>query len=316
MQIKRWWALVTEAVNDWLAHAAMMHAAALAFYALLSLAPLVVLVLAVAGLVWGEQAAEGQLMDQTQEMMGEDGATVIQTVVQQADQPGVRGISAIIGTVMIIVAATGVFAQLQTSLNTVWGVQRKSGALKGVLRTRLIAFGIVLLIGLLLLASMILSAVVSTVVTYADQIVPGMPGWVPYLADVLVSLLVITVLLAIIFRYLPDVDLAWKDVAVGAVIGAVLFVIGKILIGLYLGMAGVGSAYGAAGSLVVLLVWVYYSSLIVLLGAEFTQVYVRRMGGGVKPAPYAERVRQVTGEQALRIDREEEKQQHHRDEAA
>lgn len=290
MPLRRWGELVKQAVSDWLAHGAMMHAAALAFYAILSLAPLIVLVMAVAGLVWGEQAAEGELLEQTREMVGEEGATVIQTVVQQADEPGARNLSALLGTLMLVVGATGVFAQLQLSLNTVWGVQRKSGALKHVIRTRLLAFGLVLVIGLLLLAAVILSAVVTAVTRYADQWLPvALPGFVPYAADIAVSLVVVTVLLGLIFRYLPDVQVAWRDVLVGAIVSAVLFVIGKTLIGLYLGMAGVGSAYGAAGSLVVLLVWIYYSALILLLGAEFTQVYVRRMGNGVQPAPYAER---------------------------
>ncbi|MEX0741769.1 MAG: YihY/virulence factor BrkB family protein, partial [Phycisphaeraceae bacterium] len=305
MQIKRWWGVAKEAGSDWLAHGAMMHAAALAFYAMLSLAPLVVLLLAVVGMVWGQQAAEGELLNQTREMVGEDGAQMIQTVVKESDNPSARNLSAILGLVMIIVAATGVFTQLQTSLNTVWSVQRKSGTVTGVITTRLIAFGLVLLIGFLLLISMMLSAVVTTMAQYAQDWMPaGMPTFVPYLAELSVSLVVITVLLGMIFKYLPDVEVAWKDVLAGAFAAAVLFVIGKFLIGLYLGMAGVGSAYGAAGSLVVLLVWVYYSALILLLGAELTQVYVRRMGDGVKPAAHAERVRMVSGPEAQRIDRE------------
>ncbi|MEX0653585.1 MAG: YihY/virulence factor BrkB family protein [Phycisphaeraceae bacterium] len=290
-QARQLWPATKEVVNRFIADQPFQLAAALSFYLLLSLAPLLLVVVGVAALVLGEQAARGELVGRIEGAVGRDGAEAVQTVLSHAQQAGGGGVSLAIGLVTLLLGATTVFAQLQNSLNQIWHVQaspKKSNAVWTFLRTRLMALGVVLLIGLLLLASLVVSSLLAGFQEQLDNWLPGM-GTVSRVLDFLATLVVVTLLIALLFKYLPDVKIDWQNVWVGAAVTAVLFGIGKFLIGWYLGQAGVGSAYGAAGSLVVLLVWVYYSALILFFGAEITQVYARRAGARIEPAEYAER---------------------------
>jgi membrane protein len=246
---------------------------------MLSIAPLLVVVVSIAGLVYGEAAARGELAQQLEGLAGPQGAEFVQSALANASHPAGGVIATSIGIIVLVFGASGVFIELQSSLNRIWGVPSKaSGGVWGFIRTRLFSFLMILSIGFLLLASLALSAALSATSRYFAEDSSSL--WWQFINQV-VSFGVITFLFALIFKLLPDTEIAWKDVWVGAALTAVLFTIGKYLIGLYLGNSSVGSAYGAAGSLAVFLIWVYYSSQILFFGAEFTKVYANQYGGAL-----------------------------------
>jgi membrane protein len=258
--------------------------AALAFYTVLSLSPLLLVAVAIAGLAFGEEAARGEIVEQMRGVVGEEGAAVVQQLVARSAATSGKGLMALVGFVVLFFGASGVFVELQAALNTIWQVPGKktSGGVLGMIRGRLLSFSLVCGLIFLLLASLVVSALLSGM---SDRIAGWMPG-MTVLAEVLnflVTLGILTLLFAMIYQWLPETDLSWSDVWVGAAITAVLFSVGKYLIGLYLGTAAVGSAYGAAGAFVVLLVWIYYSTQILLFGAELTFLYAQRFGSGLNP---------------------------------
>ncbi len=273
----RSWQLIREAASDWSEDKASQLGAAMAFYSILSLAPLLVIVIAIAALVFGEQEAKSQITSQMQDLMGREGAEALGTLIEDAKQPATGTIAALLGIATLLFGASGVFGQLQEAMNTIWEVERKPLGFLGYIRERFLSFTMVLGVGFLLLVSLVLSALLSGMSDMLGERVHGL-GFITQLANTLISFGVVTVLFALIFRVLPDTHVAWRDVWGGAMITALLFTIGKYLIGLYLGTSSVGSAYGAAGSLVVLVVWIYYSAQILFFGAELTQVYARRYG--------------------------------------
>ncbi len=268
-----------ETVVRWTEDKASALAAALAYYSLFSLAPLVLIAVAVAGLVFGQQAAEGELYTQLAGLIGDASAKALQGIVANMHQQKSGGVLAtIVGLATLFFGATGVFAQLQDSMNTIW--KAKPPTTNGIvdfLRVRLLSFSMVLGIGFLLLVSLVLSAVLAAVGEYLGSFLPGGAA-VGQALNATVSLVVVTVLFAMIYKLLPDTYVAWRDVWLGALVTSLLFTIGKFAIGVYLGKASVASSYGAAGSVVILLLWVYYSSMILYLGAEFTHVYSMRYG--------------------------------------
>ncbi len=272
--------------------------ASLAYYTILSAAPLVVIVLSIAGLVFGREAVQGEIVGQVRGAVGEDGARAIQTMIAHASDPSAGIGGTVVGIVILLIGASGVFAELQDSLNTIWGVQPKPGrGLWTILRERFLSFAMVLGTGFLLLVTMVVSAALAALTRVAGLSAEGVVGQV---LNTLISLVVISFLFAMIFKVLPDVKMSWRDVWVGAVATAVLFTAGKFLIGLYLGHAGIGSPYGAAGSLVVFVVWVYYSAQILFTGAELTKVYANRYGSHIRPADNAEPVtEEARAEQGL-----------------
>jgi len=264
--------------------------AALAFYSVLSIAPLLLIAIAVAALVFGEQAASGQLVSQIEGMVGKEGAGAIQEMLKNAHKPGAGPIAAVVGFGALLFAASGFFGQLQDAMNTIWEVQPKAGrGVLGFVKDRAVSFLMVLLTGFLLLASLILSTTVAASVSFAGNLAPGLRPLLQ-VGDTVASGVVVTLLFALIYKILPDAKIAWRDVWVGAGLTTVLFLVGKAGIGAYLGRSSYGSAYGAAGSLVVLLVWIYYSAQILFFGAEFTKVYADRYGSKIQPAPDAEPV--------------------------
>ena len=287
---KAFWGLMKSTATEWSEDQAPMLGAALAFYSVLSIAPLLLIAVAVASVVYGEQAASGELADKLKKFVGDQGADAMQTMLQNAHKPGAGPIAALVGFGTLLFAASGVFGQLQTSMNTIWEVQPKPGrGLLGMVKDRFLSFAMVLGTGFLLLTSLILSTVVSATLSVVQNMAPGLKPLLAF-SDTLVSAVVVILLFALIFKLLPDAKVAWRDVWVGSALTTILFLIGKALIGLYLGRSSYGSAYGAAGSLVILLVWIYYSAQILFFGAEFTQVYANRYGSQIRPSSNAIRV--------------------------
>jgi membrane protein len=263
--------------------------ASLAFYTLFAIAPVLLVAIAVAGAVFGGDAVRGHIVNQIDGLVGRDGARAVQSLLQGASQPRENLIASVVGGVTFILTSTGAFLELQTALNTIWRVKPVPGLnLKAFLMDRLRSFGLVISMGFLLMVSLAVSAALAALAGWLQQWAPGMPVFLAVF-DLVLSVAVFTALFAILYRFLPDVKLAWRDVTTGAFVTALLFTIGKQLIGLYLGQGSTASSYGAAGSVMVLLLWVYYASQIVLLGAEFTRVYTRREGSKPEPETFAEK---------------------------
>lgn len=271
---------------------APMLGAALAYYTLFSIAPILVIATGVATLAFGEQAVQGQLSQQLEEMIGPQGAGAVETMLAGAERSGGGVVAIVVGLVTLVLGATTAFLQLQAALNIVWEVRRTGGGVKGMLLQRVLSLGMVLGIGFLLMVSLIVSALLSGLQDQLSRFLPGSPV-VWQVVNNLVSLGVFTLLFGLIYKFLPDVELEWRDVWFGGLVTALLFTLGKYAIGLYLGRSSVGSGFGAAGSLAVLMVWIYYSAQIVLLGAEITQAYVRHRGRVIAPARGAVKVQEA-----------------------
>lgn len=288
MQASTFWPVVKEAGLQWNADKAPRLGAALAYYMIFSIAPLLVIAIGIAGFVFGKEAAQGQISSQVEHLVGKQGSEAIETMVESASQPGKGTLGTILGIAMLLFGAAGLFGQLQDALNTVWEVKPKPGrGIWGFIQDRFLSVSMVLGVAFLLLVSLIASAALAAVSGLLGDFTTGAVGQVITTAF---DLVVITLLFALIFKFLPDAVIAWRDVWFGAAITASLFTLGKLLIGLYLGHAGIGSAYGAAGSLAVLLVWLYYATQIFLFGAELTKAYANQVGSRIKPKQHAERV--------------------------
>jgi membrane protein len=280
--------LSKNAFDEFMNNNSFRLAAALSYNTIFSLPPLLVIILIAAGSIFGEQTMSGELHSQAQAALGPEAAKEIQTMMTSASQLKKSGLAAVIGIGMLIFAATTFFITLQDSLNTIWNIKPKpkSGIMQMV-KARFLSFGLILSVALLLLVSFVVSAALTLFSDYLRQMLPDVTVFLFKVLDFILSVGIITALFALIFKYLPDAIIRWKDVWPGALLTALLFVIGKFLIGWYLSFSDVGSAYGAAGSVIIILVWIYYSSLIVFFGAEFTQQYVNRFGEKVRPKSYA-----------------------------
>lgn len=297
-QKKSVWQFIKDTVIQWIEDQPFQLAAALSYYTLFSLAPLLIIVIAIAGFAFGQQAAQNQIVETIQDTIGQEGAQAIQALIQNAgNKPKAGLISTLLGLVAVVFGAGGVFGQLQSSLDTIWGVMPKSGlGIWGFARQRLMSFAMILVIGFLLLVSLAVSAVLSGLSQYMGAVLGG-TAFFAYAADILLSFVFITALFAMMYKILPDARIQWRDVWVGAALTSFLFAIGKFLIGLYLGSSSVTSTYGAAGSIILVLLWVYYSSLIFFLGAEFTQTYATQYGSGVVPAENAQWIATAAAEE-------------------
>lgn len=282
-RVKTFLSLMKETFDEWNRDKAPRLAAALAYYTAFSIAPLLIVVIAIAGLVFGQDAVRGQLDNQIQGLVGAQAAAAIQEMVAGANHPETGRLAALIGIVTLLLGAAGLFGQLQDALNTVWGVEPKPNqGIMATIRARLLSFTMVLGIGFLLLVSLVISAGLAAISAWMSGALPVSPV-ILEIINLVISIVVITALFAVIYKVLPDVKIAWNDVLLGALVTALLFTLGKFLIGLYLGQSSIASSYGAAGSFVVLLLWIYYSAQILLFGAEFTQVYARRYGSRIVP---------------------------------
>jgi membrane protein len=285
--------LLKNTAAKWQSDNTFRLAASLAFYTIFSLAPLMLIAVGIASLFFSRQTAVDRIVYELQQLVGDKGAQVIRQVLESAGGFG-EGIWAIgIGIVTLIIGASAVFAELQAALNIIWGVkaQVRRGLLLDLVIDRLRSFSIAVGVGFLLLVSLVLSAALSGLREYLNYRMPAVPViW--QALDIVASFVLVTLLFAMIYKYLPDVKLEWRDVWTGAAATSLLFTIGKYLIGIYLGRTATSNAYGAAGSFVVLLIWIYYSALISFFGAEFTQVYARRQRKRIPPEDHAEKVSQ------------------------
>jgi membrane protein len=286
MNVKALWAVVKDAASQWWNDKAPRLGAALAYYTVFSLAPLLVIAIAVAGLVFGQEAAEGQVSAQMEKLVGPQGGKAIEAMVQSASKPANGITGTVLGIIMLLVGATALFGQLQDALDTIWDVKPKSGrGFWGFIKDRFLSFTMVMGVAFLLLVSLVVSAALTALASLFGDFQSSIIGLI---ITTVVDLVVVTVLFAMIYRFLPDAKIAWKDVWFGAVMTAILFAIGKQAIGIYLGSSGVASGFGAAGSLAVLLVWLYYSAQIFLYGAELTRSYAILLGSGFVPKENAE----------------------------
>ena len=286
------WSLLRHTYSDWYEDRAQRLGAALAYYTIFAITPGLLIVMALAGLLLGP-AAERQVIEQIHDLIGAQGAKAIEAIIQsaRATPPGTTGM--VLASMTLVFGLWGVFGELQDGLNTIWGVTPRPGrTVTDMVRDRFWSFALVVGIGFLLLVSLVVSACLAALGTYMSQLLPA-PAWVLESMNFAISLTGITFAFAIIFKLLPDVRIAWRDVWLGAAVTSLFFTAGKVLIGLYLGKSAVASAYGAAGSLVIIVVWVYYSAQILLFGAEFTKVWTKRRGAGFQVAPEA---RPVTAE--------------------
>ncbi|WP_193195926.1 YihY/virulence factor BrkB family protein [Nostoc sp. MG11] len=287
MSLQAIWKLLQETFKEWNEDKASRLAAALAYYTIFSIAPLLIIVIAIAGAVFGEEAARGEIVQQIQGLVGRDGAEFIETAIQNANKPQTGAIASIISFLVLILGATGLFTELQDSLNTIWEVKPKpERGIVNIFRQRFLSFTMVIGIGFLLLVSLVISTALTALVTYFSNMIPGV-DFIWQIVNFIVSFAITTLLFGSIFKVLPDVKITWSDVLIGSVITSILFSIGRFLLGQYLGNGSFGSTYGAAGSLVVILAWVNYAAQILFFGAEFTQVYARRYGSGIVPTKNA-----------------------------
>jgi membrane protein len=295
--VKEWFGLLKQTFKDFSDDECPVRAAALSYYTIFALPPLLILILLILGAVLDPEQVRGQIAAQIESLLGPSGAEQVRTMIGQAETPGGGApLQAVLGIGALLLGATGVFLQLQSALNRAWEVEPdpRQGGIRNFVFKRLLSVGMVLGIVFMLLVSLVLTAAVRAVL---GTLIPGEPGPLLFAADLVLSFAIITLLFAAMFKVLPDAEIAWRDVWVGAVATALLFVVGKFLLGLYLGRSNPGEAYGAAGSLALILVWVYYSAMILLFGAEFTQTWAVEHGGGIRPEKGARRMADETGQE-------------------
>jgi membrane protein len=282
------WASLKESFTGFGDHKVTKLSASLAYFTTFSLGPLLIVIIFIAGKFLGEEAAQGTVFSQAKQFIGPDGAQQIQTIIKNAALSGKSGVSLIIGIITLLIGATTVFGEMQDSINSIWGVKAKpkAGIMK-LVTTRLLSFGMIASLGFLLLVSLAITAVVEGIGERLKEVFPDVTVVLLYVVNLIITLGVVTVLFAIIFKVLPDIRIKWKDIWPGAIATAILFMIGKFLISLYISKSDIGGTYGAAGSLVVLIVWIYYSSMILYFGAEFTKAYALQKGVHIVPTEYA-----------------------------
>jgi membrane protein len=277
------WDLLSETYKEWRKDNAQTLGAALAFYTTFSLAPLLIIVIAIFGVILGKETVQVEILRRAQELIGAQGAAAVKMMIGAAYRPGTGLPATIIGILVILVGSTSALVMLTHSLNIIWGARPNSrAAVWTLVKERLLSFAMILVIGLLLVLSFLLSIVLSFLTGFFQNLLPVPPFFIE-VCDFVLSFLLITLLFAVVYKVLPDVKIAWTDVWVGSAITALLFTVGKFLFGMYLARSSIRSAYGAASSLAVILMWVYYSAQVFLVGAELTQVYANRYGSQVKP---------------------------------
>ena len=270
------WTIAKETVMDFIEDDVLSRGASIAYFTVFSIAPILVICIAIAGLVFGQDAAQGAMVGQLNGLMGDQGAQAVQAMIASAGNKSSGIWATVIGVVTLLITATGVFGEMQSALNLIWKAEAPTGV-TGILKARAAGLGLVATLGFLLLVSLVVSAALTALGGYLNSSIPGIKT-ILQVANAVVSFLMVSALFAAIYKILPDRKLRWKDMIVGAVATSLLFTIGKTLIGLYIGSSSVASSYGAAGALVIVLLWVYYSSLIFLLGAEFTKVWASHHG--------------------------------------
>ncbi len=298
--LKEFWKVIVATFMGFINDNGLKLSASLAYYTVFSIAPLIILVISISSLVLRHYAFNDALYNQMREFVGSQATTQIQEVVKNLQLSGKTGTALISGIVILLLGASSMFVEIQDSLNIIWRVKAKpkKGWVK-LLENRFLSFSLIISLGFLLLVSLIVNIAVKALSTKLEHFLPYLTITIFDLINVAITLLVIAVLFGIIFKFLPDVKIKWKDVRSGAIFTALLFMFGQYLIGLYIQYSAQASAYGAAGSLIVILVWIYYTSAILYIGAEFTQVYAEAMGSSIEPAEYAVHVEQTEVEQEV-----------------
>ena len=292
------WSVLKKAFSGFSDDKVLKLSASLAYYTVFSIGPMIIVIIYVAGLIYGREAVQGTIFGQIQGLVGASAAAQIQDMIKNAALQTDKSFAFIIGIVTLVIGATGVFAEIQDSINQIWNLKPKpkKGWLK-MLQDRLLSFSVILSLGFILLVSLLINGVLEFLQDRLQARYPNLSVMVVYIANLVVTFLIISTLFAVIFKVLPDAIIKWKDVTVGAMVTAILFMLGKFAITFYIGKSDVGSTYGAAGSLVVLLLWVYYSSVILYFGAEFTKAYAAKFGDPIHPSHYAVWVKNVEVEQ-------------------
>ena len=299
-KLKTYWQILKQTVSDFIDDKVLKLSASLAYYTIFSVAPMLIVIIFFCDLFLGREAIEGTLYSQLKGLVGSDAAILLQQMIRNATLSQDMSWATIVGFVTLVLGATGVFAEIQDSINTIWRLKSKPKKGKGLLRmlsNRLQSFSLVVSMGFILLVSLVVNGLIELFNQRLAQLFPEVAVIFIYLVNLAITLLVITTLFAVIFKVLPDARIRWKDVIVGSITTALLFMLGKFAIGFYLGTSKVGSTYGAAGSVVILLLWVYYSSAILYFGAEFTRVYVQHFGERIYPNDYAVWVKQIEVEE-------------------
>jgi membrane protein len=269
--------LIRESIAAFIDDEALTHGAAIAYYTIFAIAPVLLIAIVIAGLAFGQAAAQGAIVDQLSGLMGKQSAEAVQSMLQSASNGYSGTIATIIGIATLLLTASGVFVEMQTSLNAIWKAEPSNSTVSRLIRARLVSLGLIMALGFLLMVSLAASAALTALGSYLNGILPAIRLML-YVGNFIVSFVLVALLFAAIYKFLPDTPIAWRDVAIGAVVTTLLFTVGKWLIGLYIGSSRVASTYGAAGALIVLLLWIYYSAQIFLLGAEFTKCYAHRHG--------------------------------------
>ena len=299
---KKAWGLIKASFNAFLDDKALKMSASLAYYTIFAIAPLIMMLIFFAGLVYGKEAIQGKVFAEINGFVGNAAALQIQDIIKQVNASHDSTFAIIIGVITLFIGATGVFLEIQDSINQIWRVKPKpKKGWKKMLVNRFISFSMIISLGFLLIVSLVINGLVLALSAKLNQYFPDITIFFVNLINLALTFAVISALFGIIFKFLPDVIIEWKDVRTGALFTAVLFMLGKFLIGLYIEKVGPGTAYGAAGSLIIILVWVYYTSAILFFGAEFTQVYADCYGGKIRPAEYAVHVVQTEKEVDVKV---------------
>jgi len=307
LTLKGTWQLIKEAGNSFWDDRVLKLSASLAYYTVFSLAPMLIVIIFLCGLVWGRDAIEGTIYGQIKGFVGPDAAFQLQEMIKNAFTSNKSNITAIVGFATLLVGTTSVFAEIQDSINMIWGLKPKpkKGWLK-ILLNRLLSFSLVVSLGFLMLVTLVINGLLEALSNRLFIIFPDITVIVVYIFNLILSFVVISLLFALIFKLLPDAKIKWKDVMIGAMATAVLFMAGKFAITFYIGSSNIGSTYGTAGSLVVILIWIYYSAIILYYGAEFTKVYALHYGSKIYPSPYAVWIKQVEVEEGRKTLKQEE----------
>ena len=285
---KNSWVLLKDTFNEFMEDNAIKLSASLSYYTIFSLPPLSIIILSITGLFFGKEAVRGQFFGQINGLVGNDAAIQIQETIKNIELSDSNMFAAIFGGIMLLIGASGVFAEIQSSINYIWGLKAKPNkSLVMFIRNRLLSFSMIASVGFLLLVSLTVNTVMDVLNERLVLYFPDLTVYVFYVLNIIVLFAIITLLFSIIFKTLPDGSMTWKDTFIGAGFTAFFFMLGKFAIGFYLGNSSVASVYGAAGSVVVILVWVYYSAIILYFGAEFTKVYSKRYGRKIIPSAYA-----------------------------
>ncbi|MBD0331503.1 MAG: YihY/virulence factor BrkB family protein [Chitinophagaceae bacterium] len=294
ISFKKAWELLKKAFSGFSNDKVIKLSASLAYFTIFSIGPMLIVIIFFADLFWGREAIEGTIYGQIKGFVGSDAAAQMQQIIKNASLSGKSNLTAIIGFITLLIGATGVFAEIQDSINTIWGLKPKpeKGWLK-LITNRLLSFSIVVSLGFLLLVSLVINGLLEALINRLLQVFPDLAVAVIYIFNLVITFAVTTLLFGIIFKVLPDAKIKWKDVLVGAMATAVLFMLGKFLITFYIGSSNIGSTYGAAGSIVVILLWIYYSAIILYFGAEFTKAYATDWGSQIHPNQYAVWIKQV-----------------------